>query len=599
MSEAGANDSRNSALSNSELIKMQRDMRRRKKRKVIIIVLISVIVVFAGIAVLIGLAMNAINDMLNKTYLNVEEIRVERNSLSSFVEGDGGMGLADISYVDIRNTLEVDEVFVEEGDKVKADTLLMTVTESSLLDAISQVQSKIDGLDQSIADVSDDKISGKVKAPLEGRVKVIYAKPEDTVADTVFDSGSLLIISLDGKMACEITTDKLKAGDPVKVSDAEGTEYSGKVSRVAAGKALILVSDKTLMPEDKVTVKDEDGNKIADAELRINKPLAITGYTGTVKTVKCKVGDKVKAGDVLLTLSDTKITADYDSLLKQRKEQEDILNEYLKIYKEGGIFAGEEGVIKMIYDPDETTSDTEDSTTVNPSDYADMMNQDGGVALPTVEEDTELETGYMRVAKISPDTTFAVNVNISEKDILKVKEGMSATVEIEALSLTCEGKVTEVADEPTEGTDGYYVVKIVFDKTDNMLSGMYANAKIRIESADNVLTLKKEAVHKSGSGEFVYTEYDQETRAFGGIVYVKTGLKDDKIVEIKEGLNEGDVVYYESDRSAMGDYIWGEETVEETGSDESSSSVVQDDKYAAQSKIDEHNAQIENNGDKE
>ncbi|MBP5655453.1 MAG: HlyD family efflux transporter periplasmic adaptor subunit [Clostridiales bacterium] len=598
MSDNAVNDSRDSVVSNSELIKMQRDMRRRKKRKVIIIVLIVVVVVFVGIAVLIGLAMNAINDMLNKTYLNVEEVKVERGSLSSYVQGDGGMGLAEISYVDIRNTLEVDEVFVEEGDKVSKDTLLMTVTESSLLDAISQVQGKIDELDKSIADVSDDKISGKVKAPLDGRVKVIYAKGEDTVADTVCDNGALVVLSLDGKMACDVESAKLKTGDLVKVTDAEGNEYDGKVNRAAAGKALILVSDKTLMPDDKVTVKDVDGNKIADAQLRINKPLSVTGYTGTVKTVKCKVGDKVKAGDVLLTLSDTKISADYDSLLKQRGEQEEILNEYLTIYKEGGIFAGEEGVVKMIYDPDDTSSEEEPAESQLPSDYADYMNQDGDVALPTVEEDAEVENGYMRVAKITPDTVFAVNVNINEKDILKVKEGMDATVEIEALNnLKVEGKVTEVSDEANEkvqGSVGYYVVKIVFDKSEGMLSGMFASAKIKIESADNVLTVNKKAVHKSGSGDFVYTEYDPETRVFGGIVYVTTGLSNGDMIEIKEGLNEGDTVFYESDRSAMGDYIWGEETQEET---ETQADNKADD---VQSMIDEHNAQIEeNNGDKE
>ncbi|MBO4578526.1 MAG: HlyD family efflux transporter periplasmic adaptor subunit [Clostridiales bacterium] len=583
MSENPVDESRNSTKSNTELIKMQRDMRKRKKRKIIIIVLISVVAVFALIVFLISMAMNAINDMINKTYLNVEQAQVTRSDLSQYVESGGGIGLADISFVDIRNSLEVDEVFVEEGDKVTADTMLMTVTESSLMDAISQVQGKIDSLDDSIADVSDDKISGKVKAPLEGRVKLIYCKEEDSVADTVCDNGALIVLSLDGKMTCDVPETGLKAGDQVKVFDKDGNEYKGQVSRVKAGKAQILVSDKVLMPDDKVTVKDENNNTIADAQVQINKPLSITGYKGTVKTIKCKAGDKVKAGDVLLTLSDTKISADYDSLLKQRKEQEDILNEYLKIYKEGGIFAGEAGVIKTIYDPDaKTEEDNDDDMSMNPADYADYMGQDTGSDLANIEdEEEEVEAGYTRVARISPNTTFAANVGIAEKDILKIKEGMKAKIEIEAIDYKGEGKVTEISDEPSDKQNGIYTATIEFEKTDEMLTGMYAAVKIEVNSADNVLSVKTSAIRKSGNGEFVYTEYNSETREFGGMVYVTTGLSNDDFTEIKDGLKEGDTVYYESDRSAMSDMMYGEETSEETEEED-----------PAQAKIDEHNAAI-------
>ncbi len=570
MSEKTDAESRNSTLSNSELIRMQRDMRKRKKRKVIIIVLICVVAVFALIAVGIGMAVNAINDMINKTYLSVEEVSVEKTSLSQYVEGGGGIGPADVSYVDIRNSLEVDEVFVEEGDRVKADTMLMTVTESSLMNAISSVQGQIDNLDKSIADVADDKISGKVKSPLEGRVKVIYCQPEETVADIVCENGALIVLSLDGKMACDIPAGSLKAGDQVVIVDKDGNENKGQVSRVKAGQALILVSDKTLMPGDKVTVKDEEDKTLAQAELRINKPLPVTGYTGTVKTIKCKVNDKVKAGDVLVTLSDTKISADYDSLLKQRKDLEDTLNEYLKIYKEGGIFAGDEGIVKMIYDPDGKNNDQQDTQTVDPSDYAALMGKDGSDVAAIEEEEEEVKTGYMRVAKISPDTTYAVKVAISEKDILRVKEGMKAKIEIEALKYKGEGEVTEISDDPVDQDNGLYAVKVLFDKTDEMWAGMFAEVKIEVLNADDVLVVKTAAVHKSGSGTFVYTEYNSETREFGGMVYVTTGISNDDLTEIKEGLKEGDIVYYESDKSEMLKMMYGEESESSTEETEAS-----------------------------
>ena len=210
------------------------------------------------------------------------------------------------------------------------------------------------------------------------------------------------------------------------------------------------------------------------------------------------------------------------------------------------------------------------------------MGQDQGSQVANVEDDEEeVEAGYTRVARISPNTTFAANVGIAEKDILKIKEGMKAKIEIEAINYKGEGKVTEISDEPSDKENGIYTATVEFDKTNEMLTGMYADVKIEISSADNVLSVKTSAIRKSGNGQFVYTEYNSETREFGGMVYVTTGLSNDEYTEIKEGLKEGDTVYYESDRSAMSDMMYGEETSEET-----------DDAADAQSKIDEHNAAI-------
>ena len=65
----------------------------------------------------------------------------------------------------------------------------------------------------------------------------------------------------------------------------------------------------------------------------------------------------------------------------------------------------------------------------------------------------------------------------------------------------------------------------------------------------------------------MYTEYNYETREFGGVRAVVPGLSDGSMVEIVEGLQQGDTVYYTvavdpwgygSDGNASGGDAWVE-----------------------------------------
>ena len=50
-----------------------------------------------------------------------------------------------------------------------------------------------------------DTVSTKIKSSVSGRVKKIYAAKGDGVTDVMQEDGALALISLDGKMAVEIT----------------------------------------------------------------------------------------------------------------------------------------------------------------------------------------------------------------------------------------------------------------------------------------------------------------------------------------------------------------------------------------------------------
>ena len=149
------------------------------------------------------------------------------------------------------------------------------------------------------------------------------------------------------------------------------------------------------------------------------------------------------------------------------------------------------------------------------------------------------------IATIGNNEVVEVNISVDELDILTVEEGQEATITLEAVgSESFEGVVTAISSEASQGDSSVkYTVGIEMAKAANMLIGMSAAATINVETVKDVLTIPVNALQESGDRVFVYTSADENGNLIGE-VDVTTGLSDGNQVEVLEGLNEGDTVYY-------------------------------------------------------
>ena len=77
-----------------------------------------------------------------------------------------------------------------------------------------------------------------------------------------------------------------------------------------------------------------------------------------------------------------------------------------------------------------------------------------------------------------------------------------------------------------------------------MLAGMSASATIKIDGVENALLIPVDALNRTSSGYYVYTECDEESGTLGGMVEVTAGISNSVYAEITSGLSEGDTVYY-------------------------------------------------------
>lgn len=509
---------------NDQLVEMHLKARKKRKRKLVI----TMVVIIAAVLVLITAGVmwakrkisSALGSSSDSEVLSAE---VTTGSISTTVSGSGTLTGDDVEELEILSSLEIEDYYVEEGDSVEEGDLIATVTQASLLSALSEIQEELDAIDEELAQASDDEVSDTVTAGISGRVKLINVSSGDSVADVMYNAGSLMLLSLDGYMAVDVSSDSLEALDIVTVSLGDGSTVSGVVEKNVNGTATVLITDDGPEYGDEVTVSDSDGNEAGSGVLYIHSQILITGYAGTVSTVSVSENDSVSAGDTLLTLTDTETSVGYDSLLKEREEIKEQLSELIEIYKNGGVCATISGVIESL----DTSSASSSSTGLNSSEQ-------GG------------SSSYTTVASISPDKQMSITISVDETDILSLTVGQEASVTISSIGEdTFTGSVTKISTTATSssGVTSYSAV-VTIDKTDEMLAGMSATAVITIEGVENALLIPVDALHQTSSTSYVYTEYDESTGEFSGMVEVTTGLSNSSYVEITSGLSEGDTVYY-------------------------------------------------------
>ncbi len=169
-----------------------------------------------------------------------------------------------------------------------------------------------------------------------------------------------------------------------------------------------------------------------------------------------------------------------------------------------------------------------------------------GMPAGQTEEESLFSTAGTTILSVTPQDTVSVTITVDELDILSVQPGQEVSVTIDALpGQSFRGDITAI--DTTAANDGgntKYAVEITLDRTEKMLGGMNASAKITLLTKDHILTIPTEALSEGETGTVVYTGYDVSTETLLSPVVVETGLSDGQRTEILSGLAEGEIVWY-------------------------------------------------------
>jgi multidrug efflux pump subunit AcrA (membrane-fusion protein) len=133
-------------------------------------------------------------------------------------------------------------------------------------------------------------------------------------------------------------------------------------------------------------------------------------------------------------------------------------------------------------------------------------------------------------------------VHLSETDIGRVKKGLKARIFVDAYpDRVFKGIVTNVAPAANPMTRKLKVEITVPNPGHLLKPGIFARADIVTKEHKNILIVPRLAVLEGEGGNVVFTVENGRAK----MIKVVTGAEDEKNIEIKQGLSEGDEVIIE------------------------------------------------------
>ena len=449
----------------------------------------------------------------------------EENTISTVLSGGGTLSPQAGTAQSLPQALELETYYVKNGQTVSEGDPIAQVDLVAVKAAISELQEVMDTLDAAIASESSKTNDSVIRSGTAGRVKKIYAREGTAAADTVYENGALLLLSLDGLMAVDLEA-RAEVGQRVTVTLSDGTALAGTVESVSDGTATVTLSDETAPLDDSVTVTTEDGETLGTGNLYIHSRLRVAGAYGTVSKISVKENQQVSAGSALLTLKDTGHTAEYARLLNRRTELEDQMESLVKLSKDGILHADCGGIVSGV-DTEISYTDpavlTQTRSQASPGYTAlggiRMENTDTPQAQPSGEDQSQNPDENQ-----NPGTGSGQNPGEGEDP--QPGTGGSGTDETETATYIL-GQVTD-ASRLSEGVLTYAVQKTI--RAEELATQSFADMldpTVPVQTQE--LTYTKQTVLLSTGGAWIESGFEQISEGdailigTGIIVYQKTG----------------------------------------------------------------------------
>ncbi|PKG52699.1 MULTISPECIES: efflux RND transporter periplasmic adaptor subunit [Olleya] len=274
-----------------------------------------------------------------------------------------------------------------------------------------------------------------------------------------------------------------------------------------------------------------------------------TRMMGYVNKVHVNVGDKVRKGQLLVSINNSDLQAKRAQVNAGITEANAALSNAQKDYNRfKNLFADNSASQKEM---DDMTANYE-MAKARVEGANQMKNEinaqfaysnitapfSGTVTSKNVEAGNMANPGVSLISIETPGN-FEVMAMVPETEISAIKKGATVAVLVKSINKTIKGKVKEVSTS-AKNTGGQYLVKIDLDKTEaNILSGMFTTVQFPVErkATSSMVLIPNEAIVTNGQLSGVYTVSQSNTallrwlrlgRTFGDQVEVLSGLNADE-----------------------------------------------------------------------
>lgn len=530
----------------------QKKKQRKKVRNTIIALVVLAVLAVGGFFLYRFLtAKEAVNSQIQTQPAQI-------SSIQSMVQGSGNAKAKDTAAITLTQGGTVQEVFVTAGDTVTEGQPLYTIRSQAAEDEVTAAQEKVSNLQKDMADLHKALNNLTVRAPFAG--KLIEVSEFET-GSTVSSGASVATLVNDKKLKLSLYfsyayENDIYVGQSVSVSiPAVMDSFTGSVEQVnkvhyitpegadhfevvvafdnpgtltegmTASAALTAANGTPIYPYENGATKYYETRKI------------VTEAGGPLLSANLLCYSNVSAGQVLLSMGSDTIDSD---IRAKQKEIDDAMEKL-----------------------------TEAQKALN--NFNAVAPIDGTVTTCTLAEGAEVKSGDT-VIIISNTTTMLVNITVDDRNISFVKPGMTVDL-TDWNGNVFTGTVSSINTGSAEAGQGMtsFPVTLTVDNYDgSLLEGVWLDYSFVASQSDDCIVVPMQSVKyvsdengETASVVFIKADskpentvaidipptepgatplYPSESEGFYPVP-VTTGLSDNYIVEIKEGLTGDEEVF--------------------------------------------------------
>lgn len=273
-----------------------------------------------------------------------------------------------------------------------------------------------------------------------------------------------------------------------------------------------------------------------------------TRIMGYVQEIGVKVGDKVKKGDLLISINNADLQAKRAQVSAGIREAGAAYNNAKKDYERYKALFEEQSASQKEMDDQTARFEMAKARLEGAKQVKNEVESqfaysnirapfDGIITNKFAEEGSMANPGQPLLAIEAPGK-FEVISRVPESEISRIQTGIGVDVLINSIDETIPGTVTELSTS-ARNTGGQYLVKVVLDDTSKeILSGMYATVQFPIEKQEEASTtvmIPEQAIVTRGDLKGIYTVSSQNTAM---LRWLRLGRSYDNRVEVLSGLKK-------------------------------------------------------------
>ena len=285
-----------------------------------------------------------------------------------------------------------------------------------------------------------------------------------------------------------------------------------------------------------------------EAESSANLSTRMMGY---VTKVHVKVGQKVSAGQLLVSINSADLQAKKAQVDASILQATAAYNNAKKDYDRFTVLFSQQSASQKELDDMTSRYEMAKASLAGAKQmrneimaqfsYSNITAPFSGEITNTFVKDGDMANPGMPLVSVEGASRMQVTTMVSESDIAQIKNGMAVKILVKSLNKEVSGKVSEVSGS-AKNTGGQYIVKVTLNTNNKaILSGMFVNVQFPITNQPKTETVVKtdkvmvpeSALVKQGQLTGIYTISSKKTAI---LRWIRTGKSFGNQVEVLSGL---------------------------------------------------------------